>query len=191
MMMILKSLDPLVNTKLFDNKLSQRRPVTVVNVKDFAWIAGSNNQVSSRPLQPSQMGGYIATMSGLYVRYRIIKCIFTYISQTPSTTGLITFGVSDDNGAEGGSSPQPTNAFEVLNLRTSSQTPTTQSGEVVWTPLDPEKLYYTYTASGSGADQRDTIPGTFYMFPDTPTGAWNFHMRVTIEFSGQSGDATT
>jgi len=189
MMMILKSLDTYVNSKLFDQKLSMRRPTFTTSMKDYSWLVVGVQNINSRGIQPNQMGTAIGIMAGLFSRFRIIKAIFTYVPYSGTTPGFITMGVADDNGAEGGSTPQPVNATEVLDCRSSTQIQVGNGGELVWTPLDPEKKYYTYT-TGSSGDQRDSIPGTFYVFADANTVNLQITLRVTIEFSGQVSDAT-
>jgi len=163
-------------------------------MKDFGYLVIGPQSVNSRVLAPTQMGSAVGVLAGLFSRFRIIKAIFTYVPFQSTQPGQITMGVADDNATEGGSSPVPINALEVLDLRSSTQVPIGEGGELVWTPLDPEKKYYTYTIpfnTTTGADQRDSIPGTFYLFSDGATINVQITLRVIIEFSGQIADATS
>jgi len=141
-------------------------------------------------MAPQTMGTSIATLAGIYLRWRIVKAIFTYVPVVgQNAVGMIHMGVADDNGAEGGSTPVPINAYEVANLRCAVISSVTESAEFEWKPLDPDRWFYSY-GTGTSSDQRWVVPGTFYVQNDGQSSTLIVHARFHLEFSGEAGDGS-
>jgi len=180
-------------SKAFDLSLVSRQASHVAKRRVYNFTAASQGSIMGKTFAPNTMGTSIATLAGVFARWRIVKAIFTYLPfQSGSTTpGQVQFGVSDDVGGEGGTSPVPTNAYEVMNLRCATSTCAGESAEFEWKPLDPNKWYYTF-GTGTASDQRFVVPGTLYVIytAGSGTAAAIIDARFTIEFAGDAGDGS-
>jgi hypothetical protein len=152
--------------------------------KTFVTTTALGTLIGAAVLSPSAFGNRVAVASGIFARWRIVKLIIKTPSDPAATPLYTAIGVSDDDGAEGGSVPAPTTAQEIVELRCSiANFSQVNPSEFVWTPVDKSRWYYTQQG-GSSADNRFVIPGTLFVSSSTAGFVVNCLVYYTIEFEG-------
>jgi hypothetical protein len=118
--------------------------------------------LESYAMDPINMGGRAASFAALFQRYRI-KSVTAKVGSgnATSTSGNYILGFTDD--AESAS----LTASQVINLRThTNQVPMFRSSSLKYTPLDPQKWYYTSAAIDTGGDARLVTQAVLFIISD-------------------------
>jgi len=175
-------------SKQFEIKAATRAPSCVIRIKHAGFFT-ANVVLGNQFLVPSTMGQRAGILQGAFTKYRIVKAIFKHVPQQGSAIpGRVYMGVADEVGGEGGSSPVPLDYLGITSLRCSTNVSLGGEGEFEWKPLDPSKWYSVYTSSSSSADQRFSVPATFYAVTDAFGNSGSFNSRIeayfTLEFAG-------
>jgi len=180
-----------------ERQFATRSDVIHVRGKQLVTFASITAAASAVFFLPGDFGARGAALASLYSRWRVERVLIK-LYPFGSTAVVLTFGIQDDNSAEGGGTVDPTTATDVLALRTSCSTGafTTIPTLMEWSPIDRASplWYFTQGTAASGADQRLVAPFTIWAATNAGSLTGMFiEMHYTLSFKGatQSGAAPT
>lgn len=132
----------------------------------------------------------LTAISAQFERWRIVKLIFKPVSVTSTASTAFAYGITDDSEVVStitfsNITQLRVNNVAAIGVTTDLATLGVSSGEFVWTPVDPDKWYYTTAVSGG--DIRLTYPGSFVAATEasSQTVSLKYVLYFTIEFEGQ------
>lgn len=129
-------------------------------------------------------------ISQQFERWRVVKLVFKPVTITSTSATDFAYGITDDPEVSSTISFSQITQLRVNNVAaigpsTDLATLGVSSGEFVWTPVDPDKWYYTTTISGG--DIRFAYPGSFVAATSgtTQTVHCTYILYFVLEFEGQ------
>lgn len=157
-----------------------------------------NPTLNSTPAQisyliPNFFGARATAFGNVFSRFRIKALNIRFLPAGNASTGSLAtaVGILDDPS----STTSPATGSDVLELRSSALALAGQTvpSNILYTPLDKTKWYYTIGVTGS--DNRLTVPGFLYGYVNTPGSSSGLPVGMEIDFSlvfaGATDNGTT